>query len=197
MLENRPKSYQGDAFIPFTKKTSSEYFYWTMMNDTIYAISDNKIYPSRFIDFGKYKSKYDEYIELSPGRRMNFLMYKDFYDQCLMNRFFETKDYLYIGYYLNKKYHAYILNKNSHDFLHYDNEHLNDDISYFDIHGKVPKILGTYNDYFVYVLYPHEYNSAKELGRFLNGFSKFKKSEVETMMYETANPIILLVKYKF
>ncbi|WP_167619156.1 6-bladed beta-propeller [Maribellus sediminis] len=192
LLQKRPKSFQGDAFVAFTQKNDSEFFFRANTNDTIYAISENAIYPSRFIDFGKNKFNYDEYMKLSPGKRMNVFMKDDYPGQCFMNRFFETSDYLYVGYIFNKSQKAYILNKNTGNYLHYDSETINDDISYFNTPGKIPKVIGTYNDYFVFAMFPHEYSSAQDLGKFLNSFSKFKKSEIETMMLETSNPIHLI-----
>lgn len=53
-----PKSVIGDAARPFIKMDDLHFLFRPLIGDTIYSVSQEKVAPSRIVEFGKYKINY-------------------------------------------------------------------------------------------------------------------------------------------
>lgn len=187
------KDYEmGNAFMCFIPQKSNHLFFRPSRRDTIYLLNESTAYPSRIVDFGKYKFKLDAFKKLPFEEQMKFLTKKGNINQCIINNYFENKNYIHLRYDMSGNRYEYILNNNTGKYVHFGNENLTDDItwekdSWWMIGG---------DDQFIYhIIEPYKYKSTKQLRKFLESFTR-DEDYIQEMLHETSNPIILLAKYK-
>ena len=191
-LSKSPKAFLMNVYNPLIKKDGDHLYFWSMVNDTIYSVSQNEFFPARIIDYGRHKFRYNEYLSLPFDRQTQILLLKDNENQCLTVRYLENDKYIHIVYNMSSRFYEYIYNKETHKAIHFDREHLIDDITW---EKDSWYLIGSDDTCFYYMVQPYKYHSSKELRKFVESFTS-GEDKIQEMVNETSNPFILRVKYK-
>lgn len=176
------------SFIQPLQAMNENILYRHYLNDTIYAIKNNKLIPHVFIDFGDKKISKEEMKKIMKNKDRNFPSNK----MGRIKYYFETKQYIYFAFLYNQVYHiVYYDKKNKKSILFKADDAENNDITY---ESTMPKIVGTFGDYFIAAVFIEDVYLKKLVNSpFQINLSKsFSKKSVD----KPENPNLILIKMK-
>jgi len=189
---------------PLQSFRDSIFLFRSFLNDTIYRLEKDFIYPYRIIDFGNKAFSARHIKQLSEMQKDNIIKAPYLYDYMTrITSYYESNKFIYFTLWYKDILHLVYYSKVTKNKIVYPRKNFNNDITF----TNTSPLIYSVNDEgeFIYLIQPYEIidqlNEIK-LSSNYNQWDEVKKNRFQQMLDftevldETSNPILMIAKFK-